>query len=671
LAALSSFAVIGCEKKENNVTPILNKLEPTITLSEARSWFEKAQNQSVNHLNETNQIQTLLKSSPNWNKGFTEYSLLNREFVSVPVPNINVKRGGLQLLVSRNAEGELVGNYVILVADSAYHRAKSGNYSMSDFTGSILFVDANATFEQGIYLKTGKYGGRIEKPKPNAIQPRNCEQTIVQSTEIEYSGGGFDQVGGYSREVTVYTIYTHCTNVQNIINNNLNNIWGSIGFDFSNSPNPLNSNNGGTGNQGSTTTYESNFIDPNVNYANGFPASLFSQGQSDAQYNNYLNTYMQSGQFSEWEFQDLYWNDTELFKQIDGFLSVSKTSEFWAIAKEHYELSKTNARYRALNDKFGKPKGRLLEFLRRYKNQNKTSNDLINEFEKLMADTRLKGSVDDFLNKDLSDGGRWDAVEEIVENYENTNEYKEDSELYMTLYESSEFAEAVKSLNSFSTSGTGGGSNPMSEIMAELILEGIGEAVGSFIGLEDIKEIKAIVQKGTDKGLKVAFKVFYRGVRLLGKNNPVIKAALTITKTVEVFKKVAESKQLLEKLNNFNPQILSKLFETLKNTGSGKLFGRIKDTNRSSNLAGHWDIDMGSSTVDEFIRKLASAFGKQWKSPGVSPLGQTNMFAQHLDLSSLGIKYFEYYPFSGSTGWASIDIVLNNGKQFKFRLGRL
>ena len=243
-------------------------------------------------------------------------------------------------------------------------------------------------------------------------------------------------------------------------------------------------------------------------------------------------------------------------------------------------------------------------------------------------------------------------------------------QLYLkSLRESTEFKDICSTLNS--VGGGSSSSNPLKAVLLDLMVEGAQEWAANLLGIPDLLELRGLLENVTESAGRIAFKATRLIARFIAKKNPVFNALSSFVKAKEVYDKINKAYKVIEQLNNFNTKILEKLISTLKKTGSGKILDRIKDTNNSPNLDGHWDIDMGGTTVDDFIRKLASAFGTQWKSGGVSEKGIGNIFAQHLDLSSLEIKYFEYYPFSGSTGWASIDIVLNNGKQFKFRLGRL
>lgn len=134
--------------------------------------------------------------------------------------------------------------------------------------------------------------------------------------------------GGHYETRFTLTINLVCpsNSFNNAIQNNLNHLWGIIGYDINNfGQNSGGGNGSGSGNNSNPNpTYQSSFVDPNVLYSGSLPASLLSQDEANAQYNYYLSEYTRNGYFSEGEFSMLYWAETDLFKQIDGFLSVSK-----------------------------------------------------------------------------------------------------------------------------------------------------------------------------------------------------------------------------------------------------------------------------------------------------------------------------------------------------------
>jgi hypothetical protein len=241
--------------------------------------------------------------------------------------------------------------------------------------------------------------------------------------------------------------------------------------------------------------------------------------------------------------------------------------------------------------------------------------------------------------------------------------FREDALLYQKLMsESAEFLAASNSLNTLSTGG-GGSSSVLSEILTDLLIEGAQEVAGDFTGLTDIQAIRDLVQKGTDKGLKIAYKVFRRSVKFLAGRNPLVRAYFTIEKVNNVFQKFNKVKNVYEKLHNLNIKVLEGITKALKNSG-GKLLSRIEDTydpTMGSTLSGHFDIKMDGELVDVFVDKIGNALGIPW----VNRTGG----ARTLDLSSFGVRTCVFYPLSTTPPPSpTIQIILTNGKEFKFRL---
>ena len=661
-------------------------LTPTIKVEDVKRWYEDARKEVVASANTDNRIDALANVQPDWEHCMADFSQLNREFLIVPVSNARARRGGLKIVATRDTLGRVIGNLVLFFADSAYHKRSNGNYRLSNYTGSVLYFNPQGQYEQGVYLKEGRLSGRTEvssRVGTQALGIRECEETVVTSVETVYTGasGTDGACDGCTAETRIVTrTYTHCSNFGSIIQNNLNNIFGASGFDINNY-----NNNGGASSNGSGTvtnpnpTYQSSFVDPSILYSGSLPASLLNTDQVTAQYDRYLAEYMQYGHFSEGEFNNMYWN-TNLFKQVDGFLSVSKTNEFWLITKEHYDFYQASSRYRALNNNFGEPKGRLLEFLRLYKKNGRTKNNLLDDFEQVVSNTALKNHLDTYLNQRLGDFEAWDNVIEVVREFKNENytadaTFAQDVQLYLRLLEESpEFAEVANSLNALS--GIGSGNNPMKNTLLDLLVEGAQEWAENFLGINDLSLLRDLLERATENAQKIAFKATRIIARFIAKKNPIFNALNSMWKAKEVYQKIDKVYKLYDKLNNFSPKCLEKIAEALKKIGNKNLLKRFTDTQDSnSSLAGHYNIDLTDSAVDAFLNALSEAFGVPWDNGNDMLSTQNRPGAKHMKLrpnqgaanAIPGLRYFEHYPRSSSTQEPSIEIVINM-RSFKFRL---
>jgi hypothetical protein len=191
------------------------------------------------------------------------------------------------------------------------------------------------------------------------------------------------------------------------------------------------------------------------------------------------------------------------------------------------------------------------------------------DFDNLWRDKAIFDEIDEAANDEMGEG------------------FKEDALLYQKLMnESAEFNEFCNRLNTSNSTG-GGSGDGMKAVLLDLAVDATQEVAESLLGIDDLSALRDLLEKGTEKAGRIAFKATRIIFRFVAKKNPFINAFFTADKIRTGYDKVSKAYKVIEQLNNFNTKILEKLIATLKKTGSGKILDRIKDTNRSPNLEGH------------------------------------------------------------------------------------
>ncbi len=110
--------------------------------------------------------------------------------------------------------------------------------------------------------------------------------------------------------------------------------------------------------------------------------------------------------------------------------------------------------------------------------------------------------------------------------------------------------------------------NPGDGLLKDLIVEAVKEVLGSALGIDDILELKQLIDRnGVANSLgKGAFKLIWRFVK---KKSPWLAAWDIITKTKDAYYKVRRTIDALEPLKNFNPHALEAIKKVINETGGG------------------------------------------------------------------------------------------------------
>jgi hypothetical protein len=208
---------------------------------------------------------------------------------------------------------------------------------------------------------------------------------------------------------------------------------------------------------------------------------------------------------------------------------------------------------------------------------------------------------------------------------------------------------------------SGGNSNPLVGLAVDLLVEGATELVGHALGLSELEELKSLLSNINFNGAKkVAFRACRVVIKFLIKKNVIVNSATTIWKAKEVYDKIMPAFNSFKMLGDLNTQLMTKLTEAFKNTGGGLMKRFINSHDGSSTLAGHFDIDVTSTTTNNFLNRFANAFGLNW-------INQSGG-AKTLDLSSFGVEFCRFYLESTTQPpKPTMHIKLISGQQMKFR----
>ncbi len=197
------------------VTSESKNLTPTITVEEVRNWYEKtlAEQKGTSSLREDSIL--LIDVGPRWLESLNGFSLTTDEFLITPLTlSASQQHSQFKLLTTRQADGSLTGKLAIYTPTEAYHIAKNGKYSVSDFTGTVLYTDLLGKFEYGHYIENGLYKGQAfaksrDRPNTNTLGVRECT-TISYSIciDFDYNPGQVLRLGCM---YTVDVVTTTCT----------------------------------------------------------------------------------------------------------------------------------------------------------------------------------------------------------------------------------------------------------------------------------------------------------------------------------------------------------------------------------------------------------------------------------------------------------------------------
>jgi hypothetical protein len=135
-----------------------------------------------------------------WTKARVGYSTFERPIVQVPVLDsvfvaMNHKRVKTDLIFSKLEDGTVESFLLLAVADSAYHVASGGNYSLGNFTGSFSFFDLDFNHKKSILVRNGVPTAGTDTlsiKTESAVVPRECVHIEI-TTNIPCGDQNFSQ----------------------------------------------------------------------------------------------------------------------------------------------------------------------------------------------------------------------------------------------------------------------------------------------------------------------------------------------------------------------------------------------------------------------------------------------------------------------------------------------
>lgn len=167
-AALMLLSLFSCHKDFQ--PPLPEHPQPTakpnypITLFEAMAHFAELQDAPASSFSDETKF---IELNPVWQEAGTSQSQSGKDIVVVPLADssLRVLNGGrvdAKLLFSKDGPDEITAEILVYVADSAYHAAYNGNFSLSNFSGSFSFYDIGQNFLRGVYVEDGEPVGKLD-----------------------------------------------------------------------------------------------------------------------------------------------------------------------------------------------------------------------------------------------------------------------------------------------------------------------------------------------------------------------------------------------------------------------------------------------------------------------------------------------------------------------------
>ncbi len=245
------------------------------------------------------------------------------------------------------------------------------------------------------------------------------------------------------------------------------------------------------------------------------------------------------------------------------------------------------------------------------------------EFEALYADKELFAEVDGLATEEGMDAN-----------------FRADALLYQKLTnESSEFAEVANTLNSLGTSGSGG--DPLKNVLLDLVTEGAQEWLNNLLGIDDLIELRGLLENGTQKLEKLSFKVTRTILKFVAKKFPGFTAVNSLWKIKEVYTKI-----------NRVYKRLSGLWQNRYFVGIDQKLQKVYDSLKKNRLLSKLDVDdkgglLTNSNKDQDVwNDLKNTFGVTPISDGRNGLKfQVDNFI------------FNWYPTSDSYQTPTIEII--------------
>jgi hypothetical protein len=199
-------------RKDNLLETCVSSPQGKISVADARAWYEN-QIRVLSNVNGVDSSLILINPNPQWEEATNDFNKNSKEFLVSPIENqfSSFKRGGSKLLINQDADGNFEGYYAFFLADSIYDKRTSGEYKMTDFTGSIIYVDIVGKMKGGYRYNAGKIVGEATAKRAiradNKLQVRGCvTETVTTYTWKPYPFKS--NLLGYWDSETVYV--TNC-----------------------------------------------------------------------------------------------------------------------------------------------------------------------------------------------------------------------------------------------------------------------------------------------------------------------------------------------------------------------------------------------------------------------------------------------------------------------------
>ena len=165
--------VFNSKKKE-----LVTSQSTSIKVEDAKQWFEKQTTLNTSPNSAFDSLLILTNASPIWQGAINDYNLFGKEFLVMPLnKGISGGHAETRLLISRDSANNLIGAFMIYVADRDYHNATDGKYRLNDFKGDIIYLDINGRFLFGYKVLNGQIVGTATASldiRTNSIHPRTC-----------------------------------------------------------------------------------------------------------------------------------------------------------------------------------------------------------------------------------------------------------------------------------------------------------------------------------------------------------------------------------------------------------------------------------------------------------------------------------------------------------------
>lgn len=162
LGAISLAFVFGCRKDHFDAISDTSKQFYPISVTEAKRQFN-LELQNPRSFTSNPFIQLL----PIWDSARVSGTLSGKEVVVVPIADstllhLNDNRMDAKLVFDKVGPDSIKAQILVYVADSAYYHGLSGNMTVQNFTGLVMYYDISQNFEYGISVRNGEAIGKVD-----------------------------------------------------------------------------------------------------------------------------------------------------------------------------------------------------------------------------------------------------------------------------------------------------------------------------------------------------------------------------------------------------------------------------------------------------------------------------------------------------------------------------